>query len=345
MLLAVAADREPDIAMGVAANTPVEFAIRGVLEPLSDYQQFETMKNRFLEGVMTPFEYSGNYYAVPETMNFKALLYRKDIIQKLGIMIPDTWDDIYNHVLPALYQNNLEFYCSSGDYTTFLFQHGGNFYTDDGKYSALDTPEAYEAFKEWTELFTTQGVPITANFYNRFRTGSMPMGIGGYAEYMTMVVAAPELVGRIGMAPMPGHLRNGVVNRSSGGYADTAAMIFRSSEHKEEAVEFLEWWTQENTQVQYGKSLEAIVGTESRWNSANVNAFFEMPWSDTEKKVINESFKWAKEMPIVLGGYYTSRHITNAWNRSVLSKMDARDSLEEAVLDINRELQMRRENS
>ena len=85
--------------------------------------------------------------------------------------------------------------------------------------------------------------------------------------------------------------------------------------------------------------------TESRWNSANVNAFFEMPWSDTEKKVINESFKWAKEMPIVLGGYYTSRHITNAWNRSVLSKMDARDSLEEAVLDINRELQMRRENS
>lgn len=345
LLLAVAAGNEPDVAMGVAANTPVEFAIRGVLEPLSDYPQFKTMKNRFLDGVMTPFEYNGGYYAIPETMNFKALLYRKDIIQKLGIMVPDTWNDIYDHVLPALYQNNLEFFCASGDYTTFLFQHGGNFYTEDGKYSALDTPEAYEAFKEWTELFTTQGIPITANFYNRFRTGSMPMGIGGYAEYMTLVVAAPELAGRIGMAPMPGHLRNGVVDRSSGGYADTAAIIFGSSQNKEQAVELLNWWTQENTQVQYGKSLEAIVGTESRWNSANVNAFFEMSWSDAEKEVINESFKWAKEMPIVLGGYYTSRHITNAWNRAVISKIDARDSLEEAVLDINRELQMRRDNS
>jgi len=147
------------------------------------------------------------------------------------------------------------------------------------------------------------------------------------------------------MAPMPGHLRNGVVDRSSGGYADTAAIIFGSSQNKEQAVELLNWWTQENTQVQYGKSLEAIVGTESRWNSANVNAFFEMSWSDAEKEVINESFKWAKEMPIVLGGYYTSRHITNAWNRAVISKIDARDSLEEAVLDINRELQMRRDNS
>lgn len=345
LLLAMAAGREPDVAMAVASNTPVEFAIRGMLEELSGYEQFGEMKERFLDGIMIPYEYQGGYYAIPETMNFKALLYRTDIIERLGIMIPQTWDDIYEHVLPALYQNNLEFFCASGDFTPFLFQHGGSFYTDDGYYSALDTPEAFEAFKEWTDLFTVQGVPISANFYNRFRTGSMPMGIGGYAEYMTIISAAPELVGRIGMAPLPGHIRNGEVDRSAGGYADTAAIVFKSSENKTQAVEFLDWWMQEDVQIQYGKSLEAVAGTESRWNSANVNAFFEMSWSDAEKEVIEESFRWAKEMPIVLGGYYTTRHITNAWNRTVISKIDARDSLEEAVLDINRELRMRRENS
>lgn len=345
LLLASAADREPDVAMAVSSNTPVEFAIRGMLEDLSGYPQFETMQKRFLEGIMIPYRYQNGIYAVPETMNFKTLIYRTDIIEKLDIMIPDTWEDIYDHVLPALYQNNLEFYCASGDFTPFLFQHGGTFYTEDGNYSALDTPEAYEAFKEWTDLYTVQGIPINANFYNRFRTGSMPMGIGGYGEYMTIVSAAPELSGRIGLAPMPGRVVNGETDRSAGGYADTAAVVFQSSELKEQAVSFLEWWTREETQVQYGKSLEAVAGTESRWNSANVDAFYEMSWSDAEKKVIQESFRWAKEMPVVLGGYYTTRHITNAWNRTVISKVDARDSLEEAVLDINRELRMRRENS
>lgn len=345
LLLATAAGREPDVAMAVSSNTPVEFAIRGILEDLSAYPQFQSMADRFLDGIMIPYQYQNGCFAIPETMNFKALLYRKDIIEQLDIMIPDTWDDIYNHVLPALYQNNMEFFCASGDFTPFLFQHGGAFYSEDGNYSALDSAAAYEAFKEWTDLYTVQGVPIMANFYNRFRTGSMPMGIGGYGEYMTIVSAAPELSGKVGMAPMPGHIVNGETDRSAGGYADTAAVVFKSSEHKEQAVSFLDWWMQEDTQVQYGKSLEAIVGTESRWNSANVEAFFEMSWSDAEKEVIQESFRWAREMPVVLGGYYTTRHITNAWNRTVISKVDARDSLEEAVLDINRELRMRRENS
>ena len=344
LLMAMAAGTEPDVALGITYNLPVEFALRGAAYDLSQCEGFSEVKERFLDGIMIAFEHDGGYYALPETMNFRCLLYRTDIIQKLGISIPDTWDDVYSHVLPILYQNNMDFFCSNDYFSMFLFQNDGSYYTEDGLYSALDTAQAYNAFKEWTELYTEQGIPVSANFYSRFRNGSMPIGIGGYTEYMSLISAAPELVGRIGMASLPGHINaDGAVDRSAGGYADTAMMIFSSSIKSNEAFRFLDWWTSDEVQTLYGKSLEAVVGTESRWNSANLNAFFEMSWTDSEKKVITESLKWAREMPVILGGYYTTRHITNAWNRVVLSSENARDSLEEAVSDINRELRLRRE--
>ena len=46
----------------------------------------------------------------------------------------------------------------------------------------------------------------------------------------------------------------------------------------------------------------------------------------------------AKEQYIVPGGYFTSRHIINAWNRVVINNENTRDSMEEAVADINKEI-------
>jgi len=50
----------------------------------------------------------------------------------------------------------------------------------------------------------------------------------------------------------------------------------------------------------------------------------------------------AEEQLIVPGGYFTGRHIINAWNRVVVNNENARDSLEEAVKDINKELENKR---
>lgn len=348
LMLSMAAGKEPDVALGVSYDLPVEFSFRHAALDLSGFDNFATVKDRFLDGVMTPFMNGDACYGLPETMNFRVLLYRSDLIRDMGIHIPNTWSDVYNNVLPLLYQNNLEFYFPSDNtgFSVFLYQNGGDYYTADGQNSALDSAEAYAGFKEWTELFTRQGIDIAASFYNRFRSGSMPMGVGSYLEYIQLISAAPELVGRIGMAPIPGHKNaSGEIDRSSGGYADTGCLAFASTKHPEESFHFLDWWTSDATQTAYGKSLEAIVGVSSRWGSANKNAFFSMSWTDAEKAVIQESFRWAKERPVIFGGYYTARHITNAWNRTVLSSYNTRDSLEEAVTDINTELRMRREEA
>jgi ABC-type glycerol-3-phosphate transport system substrate-binding protein len=338
LLLSICSGKAPDVALSVGANSPVEFAIRDAVVDLTQFDDFEQVQKRFLPKIMIPFQYNDGVYALPETMIFKALFYRKDIIDELGIEIPDTWEDLYQHILPVLYQHGMQFYYAP-DLSTFLFQKGGEYYRDGGKKSALDSPEAYLAFREFTELYTNYNIPISANFFNRMRQGEMPMGVGDHWLYVQLAVAAPELSGRWEIAPLPGQKKkDGKINRSTGGMIASADIIMNQSNKKGASWEFLKWWTSDDIQVKFGRELEALMGVQARWNTANIYAFTKLPWNKQHLKVIQEQWEWATEMPVVLGGYFTGRHTSNAWNRVVLGEMNVRDSLELAIKDINREL-------
>jgi len=357
-MLSITSGRAPDVALGVAGSSPVEFAIRDAVVDLKSYPDFPEIEKRFVSKIMVPFYYRGGCYALPETMNFTVLFYRKDIINELGIRIPDTWQDLYEHVLPILYQNGMEFYFPVS-YAPFLYQYDGRFYNEEGTKSALDTPEAFQAFKAWTELYTGYGVPAVANFYNRMRTGEMPMGIHGYQTYMRLAVAAPELFGRWGIAQVPGRrMPDGSVNRAVGGIPGSAArgsafmvtgltgeavIVLNQSKVPKEGWEFIKWWTNVDMQADFGRELEAIMGVEARWNTANKEAFKRLPWKRDDIAVITKQWQWYQMAPVVLGGYFTPRHIMNAWNRVVLGSMTVRDSLEQMVKDINVELRSKQE--
>ena len=126
--------------------------------------------------------------------------------------------------------------------------------------------------------------------------------------------------------------------------AAESAMILSQSEKQDSAWEFLKWWTSYETQSAYGNKIETQMGESARWATANRQAFLEMPFPTDQLAVIEDSFTYAKQPPVVLGGYYTSRHITNAINRVAVSGVNVRDSLEEAVKDINRELKRRNQD-
>ena len=98
-----------------------------------------------------------------------------------------------------------------------------------------------------------------------------------------------------------------------------------------------------DTQAEYGRQLEAVIGESARWNTANVEAFFRLPWRTADKAIIQETLEEAQEQYIIPGGYFTSRHLINAWNRVVVNDERTRDALEEAVKDINKELISKRE--
>ena len=347
LLLAAAAGRAPDVATGVDPNIPVEFAIRGALLNLNQFADYPEVAQRFRPGALIRYRHAGGDYALPETQDFYMLFYRTDILQELGLEPPETWQDVYS-MLPLLHRNGYEFYYPGEPdpwvgFIPFLFQHGGSLYTEDGLLSALDRPEAYEAFKEWTGLFTNYRIQKQADFYNRIRTGEMPIGISNYWTYVLLSTAAPELQGWWEMRPIPGRrLPDGRIDRSIGG-AGQVAVIFKQTRYPRESWELLKWWTSADVQVRFARELEALIGSEARWNTANVEALRDLPWPRKDLEAIEEQWQWFMETPVVLGGYFTPRHLNNAWNRVVLQGWHPREALEEAVKEINRELVKKQE--
>lgn len=277
------------------------------------------------------------------------LFYRIDILEDLGIEhIPDTWEEVMD-IIPVLQQNGMDFFYphstagAVNEFAPFLFQMGGQFYKEDGRASALDSVEAFNAMKLFTGLYTNYKINKESSFYNRFRTGEMPIGVADYQTYLLLSTAAPELTGWWKMKPIPGiRQADGEVVRYMGGSALTA-VILNGTKKEDDAWTFLKWWTSKAVQEEFGKELEAMIGTEARWNTANVEALRDMPWPPDDIEAIMQQWEWFREREIVPGGYFTDRHINNIWNEIVVNGKPIREALEDGIKDINKELNKKRE--
>ncbi len=350
LMLSINSGTAPDVALSVDYNLPSEFAFRGASVDLTQFDDYEEVSTWFYDNSMVPYVFREGVYALPETMDFTVMFYRKDLVRELGLELPQTWTQLYTDILPKLYENNMSFNLSVDTsvsssspaalrgFTMMLLQNGGSYYTPNGKQSALGTAQAYQSFKSWTDLYSQYEVDEESNMFTRMRTGATPIGIAGYTEYIQFLTSAPELYGRWGITAVPGIVnQDGTISRETG----SVSKILSQSDKQEAAWEFLKWWMSEETQVSYGRQLEAVIGESARWNTANVNAFFRLPWKTEDKAVIQATLENAQEQYIVPGGYFTSRHLINAWNRVVINDEKARDALEEAVKDINKELNVK----
>ena len=342
LTMAMGSHTEPDLILGMGTAMVSEYAMRNSLLDLSQFEDFSEIQERFYDESFVPLEYDGKYYGLPETVNFRAVFYRTDIFRELGLEVPDTWDELYNTTLPVLYRNNLECYIPML-YDVFLYQNGGSYYTEDRCHTGLDSIEGYQAFQELCELYINYDIPVSMNFFNRFRTGEVAIGIGEYATYSTLVSAASELEGSWALAPMFGTPQDdGTISRASAGFAVDAAAIVSSCKEKEAAWEFLKWWTSDEVQARFCRLIESNMGVTARYNSANIYANSTLGYSTEDRAVIDNFFENARTAEVAVGGNYTGRYITNAWNSVVVNGEPMRDVFEEAIEAIEKELEQSR---
>ncbi|MCQ6563533.1 extracellular solute-binding protein [Paenibacillus mendelii] len=338
LILSSSSDRQPDAALGVSQSLPADLAMRNSLADLSQFPDFQQAIEPFHPGSLMPFQYDGGVYGLPETIMLPMMFYRKDIFEALKLPLPNTWDEVVE-LLPSLQQRGMNFFYSPLGYLPFFLQNGAEVYKPGGLSSGLDTPEAFQSFKQWTDWFNVYGFPKEVpNFYMHFRNGSLPIGIADVNTYLQLLVAAPELTGSWAIAPLPGTKDDqGEINRWAGGSLQSG-VIFRSSKRQQDAWSFLKWWLSEETQTRFGTDMELINGVEFRWNTANFDAFEKLPWPEEDKQAMAKQWQWFQELPNVPGGYFTQRELSFAWNRTVLYKENPRESLEKAVFEMNREL-------
>ena len=198
--------------------------------------------------------------------------------------------------------------------------------------------------KYLTENFTVYDMDYEIlSFFQSFRDGRTPIGVSNYATYNLLTNAAPELTGCWDIALYPGLVsEDGTVERYTSGAAESC-IIFDDSAKKDDAWKFLSWWMSDEVQTEFSFTLQATLGNEYMWNSANLNAIAAAPWKNEHKKVILEQIGWTDEMPRVPGSYIIERELGNVLVNVVTQNVNIRTAIDDAQKRINAELQRKLE--
>lgn len=354
---AVLAKDGPDASIMLGRGQPINLAMRGALTDLSRFDDFAEVKERFMKEAIVPYTYNNGVYGLPDTETFYMMFYRKDIFDALEIDPPQTWDDVYA-VASIIQRNNMQIgmpYTSADAweavdqgmgtrhlFSSLLFQQQEDFYEGEGT-GLRDNAGALAAFKQWTGFYAEYSFPLSYDFYNRFRTGEMPLAIAPYSEYNRLVAAAPEIRNLWAMTKIPGTKReDGTIDHAAGG-SGTAAVIYNHSKHKEASWEFLKWWTSKEAQERYAMELEALMGAAARQPIANVEAFQRLPWSKNELENLMEQWEQVREIREVPGGYYTVRSLDNAFREVVINGQNARESFNKRMREADAEIIRKRD--
>ncbi|MBQ3912810.1 MAG: extracellular solute-binding protein [Lachnospiraceae bacterium] len=343
LLSATLAGKGPDVALNVAGIEPMNYALRNAVVDLTQFDDFEEVKKRFYSEAFDQFTLEGGVYALPQTMSFHVMFYRADILDELGLEVPTTWDEFYR-CLAVIQKNNMNIGIFP-DWTTFamfLYQHDGQYYTEDSMHSALDTENAIAAFKQWSGNYVNYGMPVSYDMASRFRTGEMPLAIGDYTQYNYLSVFAPEIKGDWAFTLVPGFEReDGTIDHSVSAW-ETACVIMATSKRQEKGWEFLKWWMSDYTQTEYGNEIENVLGVAGRVATANMNALENLPWATADYRELTRQLSWVKALPQVPGGYFTERHIKNAFYTVYNNNEDPRETLQDYVKQINYEISRKR---
>lgn len=361
MLPAVISGYGPDVALCIAQTEPVNYALRNAVVDLSQFEDLDEVLSEYYPSSYESYKFNDGIYGLPETQNYNVLFYRTDIMEELGIDAENdvkTWDDVLK-ILPVLQKNSMTFAVPSverkignttnpdlANYYAQLYQRGGSLYDEKAMETKIDTTAAIEAFEFYTKLFTNYKLTKQYDFVNRFRSGEMPIGVADYNNFNTLAVFAPEIKGLWNFGLIPGvQQENGTINRAVQSWG-TCSMMLRGAEErgkKDISWEFLKWWASAETQSTFASELEAVMGASARYATANRVTFDTLSWSSKESAALKEQWEYAFGLPEVAGGYYTSRHITNAIRKVMNENEDPRETLLDYVNTINDEITNKRE--
>lgn len=314
----------PDVSLHLARTEPLNLGIRGALSDLSQFEDCNEVLGRFQNGAEIPYRYNDKLYALPDTQSFLVMLYRTDVLENLNLDVPKTWDE-FLRASTIIQRNNMQVYIPYTEITstttvnagigslnlfpTLMIQNGLSLYNEQKNATALNSTKAVGVFEDWINFYKNYEFLKEASFYNRFRAGSMPIGIVSYLTYMSLSETAPEIEGRWSIACVPGTTDG---NNSIAG-SGTGCAIVKKSSHQKEAWEFLKWWTSAETQRRYSANVESIIGVISRTATANVEAFKNLAWDEEAKSVLLTQWSRVKEIPECPGSYYLSRAVDQAF--------------------------------
>ena len=369
LLPSILANTGPDVYHGLGQGDVINYAIRTAIIPIYsenpiyydgdskngeiyiDQKDFVETSKSFNESAMIVLGIEDadgyqNYYGLPEAQGFAMMFVRVDILANLGLEIPRTWEDIMEAV-PVLQAKNMQIGITT-DTNIHLYQQGGTLFADNGMRINLDSKIGLASFRKMCEFFTKYGFPYQYDAANRFRTGEMPILIGDYTGlYNQMKVFATEIEGLWTMVPVPGVEQNGTINNCAISSVSASVMVRRKSNDPEQdrtadAWTYIKWFTGNECQQDYANEMVAIMGPSAKYNTANIEALQNLPWTTDEYNRIKAQFDNLASVPNYPGSYIIGRYTDFAFMSAYNDNQDPTEALLGYIYTINKEITRKR---
>ncbi|ORE91271.1 extracellular solute-binding protein [Aurantimonas sp. 22II-16-19i] len=244
---------------------PAEYAANDILVDVTDKLTPE-MKDGVLPGAWTTVEYEGKSYGMPWILDTKYLFYNKEILEKAGIGAPPkTWEELAEQARAikdkGLLETPIVWSWSQAeaavcDYTTILSAYGGAFLDESGK-PAFQTGGGVEAL-DYMAATMKDGItnPNSKEYLEEDVRKVFENGDAAFAlnwTYMYNLANDPKtskVAGKVGVVPAPGHAGTSEVSAVNG---SMGLGVTTTSEHKDEAWQYVTFMTSQKVQDQYAR--------------------------------------------------------------------------------------------
>lgn len=181
----------PDI-VRVHHKYSVEFGELGGLYALENFPDFPQVKERVLDNVWELVEYDGQHYGLPVTMLPFVLAVNTDIMARLGLEVPRTWDEMLA-LGPKFAGTGIDPFTMPGGvnldtayrFLPLLYKAGGRVFNEDWSAAAFNGPAGLAALEFLVEMKVKGYLPAGSAAYRfdenaaHWSTGKAALSIEG----------------------------------------------------------------------------------------------------------------------------------------------------------------------
>ncbi len=350
VFLALVSGDAPDV-ISAGTSGMLEYGLRGSVLDLRETfeKEYIDLESQIFDAITGPLKWKGTRFGVPQNISMMTAAYRTDILNEMGLSIPNTWSELYS-MLPKVKAKGKEMafdygspaYAPEWGAYTLVTQHGGQFYAEDGFTSAIDRPESIAGFKEYVELYTKYKLPKSGPGFEPFKRGEWLMTIDGYWLLSNLEVSAPEIKGKWAPGLIPGVQRkNGVINHGTF-TASSAFGIPKTAKNPRASWEFIKWFCNEETQQRY---IEDVM--------TQIKGFMQVPTAkkalanaktispavrETLYKQVHESFA----VPYAPTSGVLLRFVSFAVQEVLMDKSSPEVAVKKAASEMNKEMDRRK---
>lgn len=263
LLAAVAAGVAADV-VHFESSAVVEWAARGLLEPLDDLYTPDRLTREFLPADAAEVIWNGHVWGIPGYTNVRGLYWNVDIFNEVGLdssWAPRTVAELETLARKALKTDSeggidrVGFLPWLGSFTSagWFWAFGGDVYDWVRGVPTLDKEEnvrAWEWVQDWARRYPLGKLNLvalqgTSSAYGYFLGGSFAAVTGADNFVSTIRRFFPDLNFRTGEVPHPGGGRNGTWGGGIG------HVIPRGARHLPEAELFLRWLAEDGQRILY----------------------------------------------------------------------------------------------